>query len=646
MNELHNYPKYYDLCYNRPQKIDVECAFIKDILKDFGSKRVLDICCGPAYHAINISKNGCETWGLDINSRMIEYAKAKNKKIKFIKADMTNFTVPFKFDACINTFYSFGYLLTEKDALANLKSVRACLKDGGIYLIFLKHIKDYLKKPKTSSWKVEGHDVKITVKESEHRDPKNRLVRFDESYNIFENGHARKINNSDVKRAWTVEEIRKLAQMSGFKVVGEYGDFNKSVRLNDKRAKEMIILLSATNGTQRVSELFNSRNALGIWGPHTVEVEITNRCNMHCRMCNRWKWIKDNPKLAKEMNLAQLQKLFSELKKVGTKKILISGGEPLIREDFQEIIKSIKSNGMEITIVTNGTLMNNKIADVLEKASAETIFSLDGSKAEIHDLSRGVKGTWQRTIEGIKKVVATKKKVDGGKVGINCTIQSLNASDIYNIAEVADNLGVDFIRFGITHGQSRTSVSYRAVEELRKAVEKIRNKRFHMKVIASPYLIGLVNGTLNVKYFKRGLPAYELFKNDPVTCMLCYQCSLIDAAGDVYPCSYSYFDNQPFNKSYNTKRRQNRIGNVLKEPFGKIWTSSRYAKFRKDHNPVRIENSANCCGQCEHYLGFKTIKDRLEKEQSQDEMVQAIKYMRACTWLNEFETELTNSDFS
>jgi len=43
---------------------------------------------------------------------------------------------------------------------------------------------------------------------------------------------------------------------------------------------------------------------------------------------------------------------------------------------------------MEIAIVTNGTLMNNKIADVLEKASAETIFSLDGSKAGIHDLAR------------------------------------------------------------------------------------------------------------------------------------------------------------------------------------------------------------------------------------------------------------------
>jgi radical SAM protein with 4Fe4S-binding SPASM domain len=275
--------------------------------------------------------------------------------------------------------------------------------------------------------------------------------------------------------------------------------------------------------------------------------------------------------------------------------------------------------------------------DVLTNANVETIFSLDGSKAEIHDLSRGVKGTWQRTIEGIKKVVATKKKARMGKVGINCTIQDLNASDIYNIAEVADNLGVDFIRFGITHGQSRTSVSYRAVEKLRKAVEKIRNKRFHVKVIVSPYLIGLVNGTLSVKYFKRGLPAYELFKNDPVTCLLCYQCSLIDAVGDVYPCSYSYFDNQPFN---NVKRRQNRIGNVLKEPFSKIWTNTKYARFRKNHNPVNIEKSANYCGQCEHYLGFKTIENHLNDKRSQDEMMCAIRDMKTCTWLNEFETEL------
>jgi MoaA/NifB/PqqE/SkfB family radical SAM enzyme len=431
--------------------------------------------------------------------------------------------------------------------------------------------------------------------------------------------------------------------MSGFKVIGEYGDFDKSIGLDDKHAKEMIILLSTIGGKRRMREFFNSRYGLDVWGPCTVEVEITNRCNMRCTMCSRWRWIEDNPKLAEEMSLSQMQRLFSELKKAGTERILLSGGEPLIRADFKEIIRDISRHGMKITIVTNGTLMDDKVADVLANADVETVFSLDGSTAETHDLSRGVKNTWHMACEGIRKVVAAKNRVGGGKVGINYTIQSLNASDICRTAKLADKLGVDFIRFGITHGQSKTSLSYSKIEELRKAVGKIRNRKFHVKVIASPYLIHLVNGTLDVKYLKMGLPAYEFFKKDPVTCLLCYQCSLIDTVGDVYPCSYSYFDNQPFDEFYNAKRKHNKIGNVLKKPFIKIWMGTRYARFRKEHNPVKIEKSASYCGQCEHYFGFKAIRDYLQQAHSQDEMLRAIKEKRACTWSNEFETELDSA---
>ncbi|MFH1229020.1 MAG: radical SAM protein [Candidatus Aenigmatarchaeota archaeon] len=640
MNELHDHPRYYDICYNRPQKMKAECSFITDILKSFNSKSVLDLCCGPAYHAIHLANNGLDAWGLDVSDKMIDYARTKSSKVRFVKADMTDFAIPVKFDACINTFNSFGYLHTKKDALANLRSVRACLKDGGIYLIFLKHMNDYIKEPRKSSWKAAGQNVKITVSESEQRIPDKRLVRFDESYTINEDGQIKTISNSDVKRAWTAEEIRVLADMSGFKVLGEYGDYDKSVGLDDENAKEMIMLLSAAR-TQSFYEFFNSEQALGIWGPKTVEVEITNKCNMRCKMCDRWQWIKSNPKLSKEMSLEQLKKLFSEMKSIGTEKILLSGGEPLMRPDFKEIIKSIRSHGMKVTIVTNGTLMDDGIASTLAGAGAETIFSIDGSDAGIHDLSRGVKGTWVKAMDGISMIVSANAKVRRGSVGINYTVQPLNAHDAYDVVELADKLKVDFIRLGMMHGRS-AKISQNDVNELRSAVEKIRSAKFHTKVIASPYLIGLVNGTLDIKYFKKGLPAYELFKNDPVTCMLCYQCSLIDASGDVYPCSYSYFDNQPFDKSYNAKRKQSRVGNVLTESFDRIWSGSRYSDFRRQHNPVDISKSKSCCGQCEHYFGFKTIRGLLQGELTQHEMLRSIKDGRACTWSNEFEMELNS----
>lgn len=83
--------------------------------------------------------------------------------------------------------------------------------------------------------------------------------------------------------------------------------------------------------------------------PEIVVLRVTSKCNNNCKYCY-------GPKNVKGTNLVKLKKLFGLLASNGTKAILLTGGEPLLRTDFNEIIQALKKLGLRIFLDTNGDL--------------------------------------------------------------------------------------------------------------------------------------------------------------------------------------------------------------------------------------------------------------------------------------------------
>ena len=183
--------------------------------------------------------------------------------------------------------------------------------------------------------------------------------------------------------------------------------------------------------------------------PRRIHFKYTYKCNLSCAMCA----YKDNRYLLrKEMGDQKLREIFLDLKKTYEKlgylpELVFTGGEPFIRKDFPELLQFLNELGFSIEVFTNGTMLNKEIADVLlSMRSIKLRISLDGPNEEIHDNVRNVKGSFQRTINGITSLL--EQGFPAEKISIAYTISSLNYKYlnefINNISGVSRKLNFEF----------------------------------------------------------------------------------------------------------------------------------------------------------------------------------------------------------
>jgi organic radical activating enzyme len=127
-------------------------------------------------------------------------------------------------------------------------------------------------------------------------------------------------------------------------------------------------------------------------------------CNLHCDYC----CVRSSPTAPRrELGLDRVQRIASEATDVGVKEIFVTGGEPFLLSDIDEILLACASVA-PTTVLTNGMLFKGRRAESLRALPRDRIvvqISLDSATPERHDLHRGP-GTWARTREGIQYAVA------------------------------------------------------------------------------------------------------------------------------------------------------------------------------------------------------------------------------------------------
>jgi len=136
----YDFPQYYDLAFRsetRPEADFIEAACQKYC--DFLICRLLEPACGSGRLVVEMASRGYRVTGLDLSRTALDYLRSKLKRrglhARLLRADMSAFRLPCRFDAAYNTFDSFRHLLDQRQARSHLKCVAHCLRPGGIYIL-------------------------------------------------------------------------------------------------------------------------------------------------------------------------------------------------------------------------------------------------------------------------------------------------------------------------------------------------------------------------------------------------------------------------------------------------------------------------------------------------------------------------------
>ena len=149
---------------------------------------------------------------------------------------------------------------------------------------------------------------------------------------------------------------------------------------------------------------------------------VTGQCNLKCVHCYAGA---TDAAMPGELTTAEGFDLLDQLKAFGCPAVLISGGEPLARGDTLELIAYARELGLPATLSTNGTLLTDWTARRLAKLGLRYVgISLDGGRAT-HDKLRGMKGSFDDAIAGIRRC-----KAAGLKVGVRFTVHALNLHEL------------------------------------------------------------------------------------------------------------------------------------------------------------------------------------------------------------------------
>jgi len=233
---LYDRAMYYDVIFKRD--VSSEVKFVKDVYAKYhggvvGS--VLDVACGPGYHARGFAHDGVKSWGLDLRAEMLRYADDEAKKegnvVSWIEADMRTFKLPAPVDAAFCMFDGLDCLLTNDNLVKHFQAVAANLTPKGIYIVDLSHPAEVsFSHYKKFHYHGERDGAKVDIHWATN-DPKYDLAtgiaHVALELHVDDNGRKIVVRDEADERLLFPQELSLLAaQSKTLEVVGWYGDFD------------------------------------------------------------------------------------------------------------------------------------------------------------------------------------------------------------------------------------------------------------------------------------------------------------------------------------------------------------------------------------------------------------------------------------
>lgn len=171
----------------------------------------------------------------------------------------------------------------------------------------------------------------------------------------------------------------------------------------------------------------------------SLQLHVTERCNLRCPHCYA-----GCPSVAAPGDLppATLRRLLKEAAELGSRETVLSGGEPLLHPELKRILPHAASVS-DVTLLTNGTLVNAAWASALKRHVKVIQVSLDGPDAGVNDRIRGA-GSFEAALRGLRFLLDAGL---GERISLACTLMESNIDAAEGMLEMAARLGVRRVRF-------------------------------------------------------------------------------------------------------------------------------------------------------------------------------------------------------
>lgn len=329
-------------------------------------------------------------------------------------------------------------------------------------------------------------------------------------------------------------------------------------------------------------------------GPLHAQIGVADPCNHRCVMC----W--DHPPADRIdggtalrfagfreglMSLEEFQRVVDDLYRLGTRRIDIVGrGEPTLNKHIAEMVEFAKSRSMYVTMTTNGSRLDAKLATRFVTAGLDRLkISLNAGTPETYPKVHQTE-TPERylAVKAHLRYLVEEKRRQGRSAPIltlSFVISSVNYREVEQMVEVAAEIGADTI--SMVHVVTRE-----ASDDL--CLSRLQHTEL-MRLLAQAQQRALALGVeTNIPTLAATIPTY-FEKNEgrmqPRACYVGWYFSLILANGAVLPCCQC----------------TSALGTVREKSFAEIWSSDRYQKFRTAARKLPVGNPllASCeCDRC------------------------------------------------
>ena len=188
------------------------------------------------------------------------------------------------------------------------------------------------------------------------------------------------------------------------------GDIIKFYGEDNEAAFELLQRVLAKIFAREFAGISSLPKLIRMEGFRMLNLYITNSCNLRCLHC----FMNSGDPLTKELTTDEIKNIFNDFQKCGGTNVTITGGEPLMRKDFMELLRFSKNKGLSITVLTNGLLWKDETIEEASRLIDEIQISIDGVDDITNSRIRG-KGHF-------KKALATAKKF--AQLGVRLSIAS------------------------------------------------------------------------------------------------------------------------------------------------------------------------------------------------------------------------------
>jgi heme b synthase len=313
--------------------------------------------------------------------------------------------------------------------------------------------------------------------------------------------------------------------------------------------------------------------------------ETTRRCNLDCRHCRASATGGPYPG---ELTTAEGKRLLTDVAGMGPAVIILTGGEPLLREDILELTEYGHGLGLRMVMAVNGTLLTKELARRLKEAGIQRLsISLDGAEADSHDALRAVPGAFVGALQGIEAA-----KAAGLPFQVNTTITRANLSELPAIYELAITLGAAahhvFVLVPTGRGAEipEELVTPEEYEQaLRWMLARQKEGRLHLKPTCAPQFYRLWREDARARGEKI-TPATHGMEAMTKGCLGGQGFAFVSYRGEVQPCGYLELV----------------AGNIREQPFPQIWAASQVFRDLRAvddyHGKCHACQYRKVCGGC------------------------------------------------